>query len=107
VVVAFGIVAGLTLAADYGFWRPWLLATYALVVIVAVNGAVIEGGWARRRLGADQIGSIVAEPYCAIHASKNRASPRLIGIDRSRVEKLERLRDKRRRDRSHSIIVLD
>ena len=62
--VGLGVLVGLWLAAAYGFWRPWLVASYVLAVIAALNGAIIEGGWARRLVAAspDGVASILAEP---------------------------------------------
>ena len=62
--VGLGVLVGLWLAAAYGFWRPWLVASYVLAVIAALNGAIIEGGWARRLVAAspDGVASILTEP---------------------------------------------
>jgi hypothetical protein len=60
-----GVLVGLWLATAYGFWRPWLVASYVLAVVAALNGAIIEGGWARRLVAAspDGVATILAEPF--------------------------------------------
>ena len=64
VVVGLGALVGLWFATAYGLWRPWLVATYVLVVIAALNGAIIEGGWVRRLVAPspDAVSSVLAEP---------------------------------------------
>ena len=62
--VGLGALVGLWLAAAYGFWKPWLVATYVLFVIAGLNGEIIEGGWVRRLVAAspDAVAPILAEP---------------------------------------------
>ena len=61
--VVVAVLAGLALAVPYGFLSPWLVATYVLLIVAAINGAVIEGGWAGRLASAapDKAASIRAE----------------------------------------------
>jgi hypothetical protein len=58
-----GALVGLWLAASYGFWAHWLVATYTLVVLAILNSA-IEDRWARRLIAASPgtVASILAEP---------------------------------------------
>ena len=54
VSVGVGVASGLVLAHAYGYASGWLVVSYVLSTMAALNGIMIDEPWARRLASADR-----------------------------------------------------
>ena len=52
--VGIGVVSGLVLANPYGYGSGWLVLSYALSLVAALAGILIDEPWSRRLAAADR-----------------------------------------------------